>query len=161
MHLEAEHFVAIGFILFVALLAYYGVHGKIVGALDARIDGVKKELAEAEKLRAEAQSLLASFEAKRKEAEADAAAIVAQARQEAELLAKEAQERTADFIARRTRQAQDKISQAEAQAASDVRAAAADAAVKAAEQVLKTDASGAAGAPLVDQGIKDIARLLH
>ncbi len=42
-----------------------------------------------------------------------------------------------------------------------MRAAAADAAVKAAEQVLKTDASGAAGAPLVDQGIKDIARLLH
>ena len=104
MLLEAEHFVAIGFFLFLAVLAYYGVHSKIVGALDARIDGVKKELAEAQKLREEAQTLLASFEAKRKAAEADAAAIVAQAKQEAELLAKEAQERMTDYIARRTKQ---------------------------------------------------------
>jgi len=36
MALEAEHFVALGFFLFLAVLAYYGVHSKIVGALDAR-----------------------------------------------------------------------------------------------------------------------------
>lgn len=161
MHLEAEHFVAIGFFLFLALLAYYGVHSKIVGALDARIAGVKKELAEAEKLRAEAQTLLASFEKKRKDAETEAAAIVAQAKQEAELMAKESQARLTDFVARRTKQAEDKIAMAEAQAANDVRAAAADAAVKAAETVLSTDARGPAGAGLVDRGIKDIARLVH
>ena len=84
MQLEAEHFVALGFFLFLAVLAYYGVHSKIVSALDGRIDGVKKELAEAQKLREEAQTLLASFETKRKAAEADAAAIVAQARADAE-----------------------------------------------------------------------------
>ncbi|MDE2364380.1 MAG: ATP F0F1 synthase subunit B [Hyphomicrobiales bacterium] len=158
---DAETWVAIGFLIFIGVLAWHGVHDKLLGALDARIDGVKKELAEAQKLRDEAQALLASFEAKRKEAEAEAAAIVAQAKQEAELLAKEAQVRTADFIARRTKQAEDKIAQAEAQAASDVRSAAADAAVKAAETVLKTDVKGAAGASIVDQGIKDIGRLLH
>ena len=157
---DAETWVAVGFLLFVAVLAYYGVHSKIVGALDARIDGVKAELSEAQKLRAEAQALLASFEEKRKVAEAEAAAIVAQAKQEAELLARESQERMTDFIARRTKQAQEKIAQAEAQAASDVRAAAADAAVKAAETVLKSD-KGAAGAGLVDAGIQDIGRLLH
>lgn len=161
MNLEAEHFVAIGFLLFLVVLAYYEVHHKFVGALDARIDGVKKELAEAEKLRSEAQTLLASFEAKRKQAEADAAAIVAQAKQEAELLAKETHDRMTDYIARRTRQAEEKIAQAEAQAANDVRAAAADAAASAAEVVLKAEAKGAGGAALVDQGIKDIGRLLH
>ena len=161
MALEAEHFVALGFFLFLAVLAYYGVHSKIVGALDARIDGVKKELAEAQKLREEAQALLASFETKRKAAEADAAAIVAQAKQEAELLAKESQERMTDYIARRTKQAQDKIAQAETQAANEVRSVAADVATRAAEAVLKTETSGAGGAALVDQGIKDIGRLLH
>ena len=161
MHLEAEHFVAIGFFLFLAVLAYYEVHTKLIGALDARIDGVKKELAEAQKLREEAQTLLASFEVKRKQAEAEASAIVAQAKQEAEMLDKESQERLTDFVARRTKQAQDKIAQAEAQAASDVRAAAADAAASAAEAVLKTETKGAAGASLVDQGIKDLGRLLH
>ena len=161
MLLEAEHFVAIGFFLFLAVLAYYGVHSKIVGALDGRIDGVKKELAEAQKLREEAQSLLASFDAKRKAAEADAAAIVAQAKQEAELLAKEAQERMTDYIARRTKQAEDKITQAEVQAANEVRSVAADVATRAAEAVLKTETAGAGGAALVDQGIKDLGRLLH
>lgn len=161
MQLGAEHFVALGFILFLGLLAYYGVHSKIVAALDSRIDGVKKELAEAEKLRAEAQSLLASFEKKRKDAEVDAAAIVAQARQEAELMAQESQARLTDFVARRTRQAEDKIAMAEAQAANDVRAAAADAAVKAAETVLASETRGPGGAGLVDRGIKDISRLVH
>lgn len=161
MEFEAEHFVAIGFLLFIAVLAYNGVHKLIVGALDSRIDGVKAELAEAQKLRAEAQQLLASFEQKRRDAEADAAAIVAQARQEAELLSRETHERIADFVARRTKQAQDKIAQAEVQAAADVRAAAADAATKAAETVLRTETRGAAGASLVDQGITDLGRLLH
>ena len=104
---------------------------------------------------------LASFEAKRKAAEADAAAIVAQAKQEAELLAREAHERMTDYIARRTRQAEDKIAQAEAQAANDVRSVAADVATRAAEAVLKTETAGAGGASLVDQGIKDLGRLLH
>lgn len=161
MQLGAEHFVALGFILFLVLLAYYGVHSKLVAALDSRIDGVKKELAEAEKLRAEAQALLASFEKKRKDAEVEAAAIVAQAKQEAELMAQESQARLTDFVARRTRQAEDKIAMAEAQAANDVRAAAADAAVKAAETVLSSEARGPGGAGLVDKGIKDISRLVH
>ena len=161
MHLEAEHFVALGFLLFLGVLVYYGVHAKILTALDARIAGVKKELADAEKLRDEAQTLLASFEKKRKDAEVEAAGIVAQAKQEAELLAKESQARLTDYIARRTKQAQEKIAMAEAQATQDVRAAAADAAVKAAEIVLKAETKGPAGAGLVDQGIKDIGRMAH
>ncbi|MDE2578114.1 MAG: ATP F0F1 synthase subunit B [Hyphomicrobiales bacterium] len=160
MQLEAEHFVALGFFIFLAVLAYFGVHRMLIDSLDARIAGVKKELDEAQKLRSEAQTLLASFEQKRKDAEAEAAAIVAQARQEAANLAKENQERLADFVARRTKQAEDKIAIAETQAASDVRAAAADAAVKAAESVLKAD-KAAVGGSLVDQGIKDIGRLVH
>jgi F-type H+-transporting ATPase subunit b len=159
MHFEAEHAVALGFFLFLAVLAYYGVHRMIVGALDARINGVKEELAAAEKLRADAQALLASFEAKRKAAEDEAAGIVAQAKTEAEAMQKEAQARLAEFVARRTKQAEDKIANAEAQAAADVRAAAADAAVRAAEAVLKTETTGQTAANLVDQGIKQIARL--
>ncbi|MFV0280627.1 MAG: ATP F0F1 synthase subunit B [Rhodoblastus sp.] len=161
MSLDPENFVALGFFLFLAVLAYYGVHSKLVAALDARIDGVKGELAEAQKLREEAQTLLASFEAKRKAAEADAVAIVAQARQEAELLAKETHERMTDYIARRTKQAEVKIAQAEAQAANEVRSVAADVATRAAEAVLKTETAGATGAALVDNGIKDLGKLLH
>ena len=159
--IDAEFFVACAFVLFIGLLAYVGVHKTIAGALDARVDRVKAELAEAERLRAEAASLMASFEMKRKQAEADAAAIVAQARTEADMLARDAKTRMEEFIVRRTRQANDKIAQAEAQATVDVRAAAAEAAVQAATIVLAQDVKSGKGAPLVDRGIEDVRRLAH
>ena len=161
MHIDAEFFVACAFILFLAMLAYVGVHKLIAGALDARIDRVKAELAEAERLRKEAADLMASFEGKRKAAEADAAAIVAQAKVEAALLTQETQARMEDFVARRTKQAAEKIAQAEAQAAADVKTAAAEAAVRAASVVLSQDVRAGQGSALVDRGIADLRKLLH
>jgi F-type H+-transporting ATPase subunit b len=161
MEFNEEFFVALGFVLFVLLLAYYGVHKQINAALDKRAERIKAELAEAEKLRAEATALLASFEKKRSDAEAEAEAIVAQARFEAEVIAREAHERIAEFVRRRTKQAEEKISNAEAQATAQVKAAAADAAAKAAETVLKAEARGGFGETLVTQGIADLKRLFH
>src|SRR5271166_3166189 len=148
--MDAEFFVALGFVLFVLGLGYLGVQKKLAAALDGRIAKIKDELSEAARLRAEAQALMQSFAATTAEAEKQAAAIVAQAKLEAEAIAKEAQQRLEDYVARRTKQAQDKIAQAEAQATADVRAAAADAAVKAAETVLKIKALGAGGAGFVE-----------
>lgn len=161
MILDAEIFVALGFIIFVALLGYMGVHKTLGRAIDSRAERIRKELAEATRLRQEAEALLASFKQKAIEAEKEAAAIVAQARTDAELLAKESAERLAEFVARRTKQAEEKIKLAETQAAADVRAAAADAAVKAAEIVLKGEAAGAAGARFVERGISDLKALAH
>ena len=53
MELNAELFVAIGFVLFVALLGYLGVHKTITSALDGRISSITNELEEARRLRAE------------------------------------------------------------------------------------------------------------
>jgi len=72
--------------------------------LDARSNRIKNELAEAQKLRSEAEALLASFEQKRKDAEAEAAAIVAQAKSEAEMIAVEARKRLEEFVARGDKQ---------------------------------------------------------
>jgi F-type H+-transporting ATPase subunit b len=161
MHLDAEVFVALGFILFACLLIYLGVHKQLATAIDSRAHRIRAELDEATRLRREAEALLASFKQKAIEAEKEAAAIVAQARTDAELLAKESAERLAEFVTRRTKQAEDKIAIAETQATADVRAAAADAAVKAAEIVLKADTKGAAGVRFVDKGIADLKALVH
>jgi F-type H+-transporting ATPase subunit b len=158
MVIDAEFFVTLGFIVFICLLLYLGVHKMIFSALDARGAAIADELAQAQKLRAEATALLASFDKKKAEAEAEAATIIADAKTQAEQMAKEAAGRMTDFIARRTRQAESKIAFAEAQAAADVRAAAADQAVKAAEIVLRDQTKGAKGAGLVAQeieGLKD------
>jgi F-type H+-transporting ATPase subunit b len=156
MEFGAEFFVLLGFIVFVCLLGYLGVHRLVLKSLDARGDQISAELAQATKLREEAVALLASFEKKKVEAEANAARIVADARAQAEQLSQDAQARMADFVVRRTKQAEGKIAFAEAQAAADVRAAAADHAARAAEIVLRGETQGAVGADLI---AKDIAGL--
>ena len=74
----AEFFVLIGFIVFLCLLGYVGAYRMLLGALDKRGKDIADELAEAAKLRAEATALLEGFEKKKLEAEANAAAIVAE-----------------------------------------------------------------------------------
>ena len=135
---------------------YVGAHRVVLKALDARGEAIAAELSQAAKLRDEATALLASFEKKSAEAEANAAAIVAEARAQAEQLGIEAAERLKEFIARRTKQAEAKIALAEAQAAAEVRAAAAEHAARAAEVVLSDQMKGSAGADLVSREIGQI-----
>jgi len=161
MEFDAEFFVSIGFLVFLCLLGYLGVHRMILSSLDARGKAIADELAQAAKLRDEATALLASFEKKAAEAEANAAAIIADARAQAEQLAKETADRMADFVVRRTKQAEAKIAMAEAQASADVRAAAADHAVKAAEVVLRDQTQGATGADLVTREISSLGGRLN
>ncbi len=156
-HLEAEVFVAIGFALFLLILWKYRAPHMLVGALDKRIDKVKGELAEAQRLRSEAEELLASFEQKKAEAEAEAAAIVAAAKREAELIAVESRKRLEEWTARGDKQIADKIALAESQAIAEVRAAAADAATKITEAVLR--AHPASGDALVSEGIRGMKAL--
>jgi F-type H+-transporting ATPase subunit b len=155
---EAENWVVVAFLLFIALLFYLGVHRKIAVALDQRQARIKGELDEARRLREEAQALLAEFERKGRAAEGEAAAIIAGAKAEAERLAAEAKTRMEDFVARRTKMAEAKITQAEAQALADVRSAAADAAVAAAEKILAAAAKGKVAENLLAQGIEDVRK---
>ncbi len=156
MEIDPEFFVLLGFLVFIGILIYVGAHRVVLKALDARGEAIAAELSQAAKLRDEATALLASFEKKSAEAEANAAAIVAEARAQAEQLGIEAAERLKEFIARRTKQAEAKIALAEAQAAAEVRAAAAEHAARAAEVVLSDQMKGSAGADLVSREIGQI-----
>jgi F-type H+-transporting ATPase subunit b len=154
--METENWVAFGFFCFLALLVYLGVHRKVFDSLDARRARIKSELDEARKLREEAQALLAEFERKGREAEAEAAAILDSAKAEAERLAAEAKTRMEEFVVRRTKMAETKIAQAEAQALADVKSAAADAAVAAAERILAGSTKGQVAENLLTRGIEDV-----
>ena len=158
---EPEFWVAVAFVIFVGVLIYVGAHRKIIEALDQRSARIKSELDEARRLRDEAQSLLAEYQRKQGEAEREAAAIVAEAKAEAERVAAEARGKMEEFVARRTRQAETKIGQAEAQALADVRAAAADAAVAAAEKILRETAKGKIADDLIARGIADVKSKLN
>jgi F-type H+-transporting ATPase subunit b len=158
---EPESWVAVAFVLFIGVLIYVGAHKKVIEALDHRSARIKAELDEARRLRDEAGKLLADYQKKQREAEKEAEAIVAGAKAEAERVAAEARVKVEEFVARRTKLAESKIGQAEAQALADVRAAAAEAAVTAAEQILRATAKGEIADKLVARGIEDVKAKLN
>jgi F-type H+-transporting ATPase subunit b len=158
---DAEFWVAVAFVIFVAGMGYLGVHRMIAKSLDERAGRIKAELDEARKLKDEAAQLLAQYQRKRQEAEGEAQEIIAGAKAEAERLAIEAKAKIEEFVARRTKMAETKIAQAEAQAAADVRAAAADAAVAAAEKILAQETKGSLAAELIAKGIEDVRKKLN
>ncbi len=154
--MDASFWSLIGLILFLALLAYLKVPGMITGSLDDRAKRISDELDEARKLREEAQALLAEYQRKQRDAEQEAADIVAQAEASAERMSADAKQALEELIARRTKMAETKIAQAEAQAMQDVRAAAADAAVAAAERILAAKVTGKAADTQVASSIAEI-----
>ena len=158
---EAEFWVAIAFLIFVGVLGYFGVHRMLIKGIDGRRDLIKAELDEARRLKAEAEALLAQYRRKQHEAKQEAQAIVAGAKAEAERLAAEAETKLEEFVARRTKMAESKIAQAEAQALADVRSAAAEAAVAAAETILTHTVKDKVADDLISKGIADLKGKLN
>ena len=154
--------VMIAFLAFVGLLIYYKVPGTVTKALDARADGIRKELEEARRLRDEAQALLADYKRKSSEAENEAKAILEQAKRESEALASETRRSLTEAVERRTKLAEEKIARAEAQALSEVRSSAVDNAIAAAEKILKARAASVSTAKsLIESGIRDLEGKLN
>ena len=130
-------------------------------SLDDRADQIRNELAEAKRLREEAQHLLAEYQRKRKEAEADAANIVAAAEREAQMLTSEARKKTEEFVANRTALSEQKIKQAEADAMKAVRSAAVDLAIAAAESVLAQKTGGSVQSGLFNDAVNEVKTRLN
>lgn len=157
----AEFWVAASFFLFLGVVWYFGVHKKIGAALDARAMRIKKELEEAQRLRDEAEKVLGDYKRKQKDAVKETKAIVAQASKEAEILAAETRRAMNEHFERRMKLAEDKIGRAEADALRDVRAAAADAAVAAAQSVIAAQLTPDVADRLVKQGIDALGTKLN
>jgi F-type H+-transporting ATPase subunit b len=151
----------IGLIIFFAIAWKMGAHTKLVNALDARSNRIAAELAEAKRLREEAEAIVADYRRRQQSAEQEARDIVTAAKADAERLAAEGKAKIEEFVARRTKMAETKIAQAEAQAIADVRAAAADVATAAAGSVLADMARGSAGDTLMASGIAEIKAKLN
>jgi F-type H+-transporting ATPase subunit b len=159
--MQAEDWVAVAFVILIGTFVYLGIHRTVLKALDHRRDRIKNELDDARKLKDEAAKLLAEYRAKRESAVKEADEIIANAKAEAERIAAEAKTRMEDFVVRRTKMAETKIAQAEAQAMADVRAAAADAAVAAASRILSETVRGSAADTLIAQGIGEVRQKLN
>ena len=152
--------VGISFVLFFALLYYLGVHKFLATKLDERAEGIRNDLAEARRLREEAQEVFANFERKQKDVAGQAEEIVTNAKREAEAAAEQAKSDLATSIERRLKRAEEQIQLAEAGAVKEVRDRAAQIAVAAAADVLKKKMNAETANGLIDSAIAEVGERL-
>ena len=89
----------ISLVIFIGVIIYFGVPKMITKMLDQRIAQIETDLAEAKRLREEAEALLVDYERKRVSAEGEAEGIVTAAKEEAKRLADDASTKLSELIA--------------------------------------------------------------
>jgi F-type H+-transporting ATPase subunit b len=153
--------VLMAFIVFVGVLLYAKVPARLTAILDARAVQIRADLDEARALREEAQTILASYERKQKDVQAQADRIVATAREEAMTAAAEAKEALKASIARRLAAAEDRIVSAETAALRAVREQAVSVAVAAAGDLLAKQMTAEGAGAMIEASIKQVGARLH
>ncbi len=151
--------VAIGIVAFI-LLVWKPLSRAITQALDTRSARIEKELAEATKLREEAQALLVSFQRKQRDAMKEADDIVAKAKADASRLMEEAEAELECELNKRIQMAMEKIEQSEQNALQDVKSYAVDVAVAAAHTMLKEQMKSGS-IDIIDDVISDARKQLN
>jgi F-type H+-transporting ATPase subunit b len=151
--LNATAWVSVAMLVFLAVLVWKKVPGLIAKSLDAKIDGIRAQLAEAETLRKEAEALRDSYAKKLTDADGEAAEIRAAAEAEAAQMVEKAKADSTALIARRKKMAEEKIAAAERTAIADLRAKAATAASNAAQTLISQGHNADIDAKLVDAAI--------
>ncbi|MEZ5777830.1 MAG: F0F1 ATP synthase subunit B [Paracoccaceae bacterium] len=158
---NTDFVVTIAFLVFIGVLIYFKVPSLIAGLLDKRAAGIKSDLDEARALHDEARTILASYERKQKEVEAQAEKIVETAKREAMAAAEQAKEDLKASIARRLAAAEDQIASAEAGAVREVRDRAVNIAVAAAGELIAKQMSAAEKNKLIEASIGEVEAKLH
>ena len=158
---STEFVVTIAFLLFIGVLLKFKVPGLLAGLLDKRAEGIKADLDAARALRDEAQALLASYDKKKAEMQAQSREIVEGAKREAMAAAEQAKVDLKASIARRLKSAEEQIASAEASAVKEVRDSAIQIAVAAAGDLLAKGMTAADRGALVDAAIGEVEAKLH
>lgn len=158
---NTDFIVTLAFLLFVAVLLYFRVPSIVGKLLDKRAEGIRADLAEARRLRDEAQEIYASYERRQRDVQSQADEIVANAKREATAQAAQSRIDLQQSIERRLKAAEDQIASAESDAVRAVRDQAIQVAVAAAADVLARQMDPADRRAGIDRAIDDVGRLLN
>ncbi len=158
---NTDFVVTIGFLVFIGILVYFKVPALLMGMLDDRAKGIQSDLDEARALREEAQTVLASYERKTREAQEQAEEIVAAAKADAQAAADQARVDLEASVQRRLAAAEDQIESAKAAAIREVRDRAIAVATAAAGEVVAKQMTAAEANALIDTSIETVSAKLH
>lgn len=161
MQFDATFFALVALVIFLLIAAKAGAFSKLTSGLDNRADRIRKELEHATQLRKDAEALLAEYKQKRLDAEKEAASIISAAKSDAEEFAAETRRKLTESLERRSKQAEQKIAQAEAAAVKEVRNVATDLAIAASHHLAAEAAKAGKGAELISQSIAAVKNRLN
>lgn len=147
-----EFWLLVSFILFFVLFGRR-IWSAIARILDARAQAVRTELAEAARLRAEAERMQQEATRALEAARAESADILARSRAEAENVAAHARTEAETAARRRERLAADRIAAAEKAAIAEIQSLAAEFAVEGARRVLSSGLGEDTGTRLIEDSI--------
>lgn len=153
-----KNWVALGFVLFLALFIKK-ILPLVVKALDARRARIEDQLAQAERLREEAEALLVHYQKKQKEMLAEAEQMLADTKADIARMRQRAEEELAASITRRSAQAEERIARIEKEATNEVRAHLMTMAVKATELLVSEKLRGQASDPTIPRTLAEVKKL--
>lgn len=147
-------------VIFLLAIWKIGAFKAVGGMLDSRAKTIEDELAYAQSLREEAADMLKEAERRQKEASDTVDAIIKQAEADAKLLMAQADKDIAEMVARREAQVEQRIARAEAEATAAVKQVAADAATKAAGDIVRAAADKNDGADAFKAAVSQAKALI-
>lgn len=157
---DTNIWVVFSFVLFVFILYKFGAR-HVTGGLDARIAEIRNEIATAESLRTEAQTLLNEYQLKQREAESEAAAIIASAQLQVDAIRAAAEAEISEMADRREAQLAERLKRIEDKAMADIQNHAAAMAVEAAKQIIAQSMDDQTAAALTKNAIGDLSKALN
>ena len=132
----------------------------MLGTLDGRAEKIRQELDEAQRLHEEAKAMLAKYERQLHEGEKLAGEITAQADAQRQRFEERMRSDYEAAVKRRTELAMERIQQEENQAVQEVRARAADLAIRTTRRILTERIGSDEAQKLVSSAIEEVKRKL-
>ena len=137
MTIDATFWIAISFFIFFAILIYLKVPQKMNNSLTDKINEIKKELEEAEKLKEEAKNLFADYENKIDKSKKETKEIIDSAKKESEKAIIEKTKKFHQTIEEKKKNVEQKIAQMKENALKDIKNVSVRIAIKSVEKLIK------------------------
>lgn len=154
---DTNTWLAVSFLMFAIVLVKMGKKA-VFGALDGRIERIKKEIETAETLRAEAEALLAQYQHKQAEAQKESERIIEEAKKNAYNIKKSAEKELKETLKRKEKQLEDRLKRIQQEAMNEIQAYAADLAIKTTREIISENLDAKSSQKLVDDSIAGIGR---
>ena len=155
MTFDATFWVAVSFFIFFGALIYLKIPGKINELLANMITGIKKEIDESEKLRAETKIMLDEAQKKLESADKEVNKILKQAKDDSEKLVLEMNEKFHISSEIKKNVAQQKINQMKENAIKDIKNASIKIAVESVKKIISTSVDKSKLDNLFDKNLEE------